>query len=515
MVVRRNDISDIQRRKYVWFGLLGFLVIVQYLLGTIAILDSYLTVPSIRKNSNDENRIAPRVVFMLESFPVSPPEPKSTILRTMTQPLPVDRVSGPRGKPPRMEMPEAAPMDAEIKVSERYISEREWYEDCVPTTEHERQFRPTCNVFHELDLPERYDSVRSENTDNNHATTAGQRKNSIELLGMGVWRSAWNLTTTGSMAGHSKTSKHAFDGIGLALKLLHFHHDFSERNFIYHQIDAMVMERLTRSEYVVDSFGFCGESVITEATIETEISPIIISKTLPPIERLRLASDLARGLADLHALTGYSWERRSSSSNSNNNINSSSIINNRADPSHPLPLIFSHQDVKPSNLIIARNGKMKWNDFNSGRMNRKYANNATACPFPFRNRKYIWKSDTECKSSIIFRNTERPDQNTARPDQNTAGQAADVYSMGKLLYYFLTKKAPPPTDQQTCTTSTQLPDMLLKVGLLPEEKKIFEAVKLCYSDQGLRPSAREVAEFLESAHAELLRSEPGTSMPSN
>ena len=69
------------------------------------------------------------------------------------------------------------------------------------------------------------------------------------------------------------------------------------------------MEALLAFDYIVDSFGFCGQSVITEAATGSGRS-LIKNIALSSIDRLRIARDLARGLADLHALEAHPWETK-------------------------------------------------------------------------------------------------------------------------------------------------------------------------------------------------------------
>ena len=605
------------------------------------------------KNKNGTVRIAPRVVVLLPSFPMSPlplvVEPQSTtILRSMSYPMEsinslysdkyssagemlrnqqqlssqsieflglgkddgsseaaaaatasssVGKSKSKSNHPRIMEMPEAASMDMKDKVYRRF--EREWYEDCVPvTTEHAsrdnrkrkrkqkdnresstRIAQSTCNMFHELDVAEAYDSIPSGSNDdekNNPAKTAGQRENHIELLGQGSWRSVWKLTTTGSMGrrsnSNSTTSEHALDDIeeetpGLVLKLLHTHHNYNEYSFSIHQADAMVMVALAESNYVVDSFGFCGQSVITEASVTSGRS-LIKTKSLTSVDRLCIARDLARGLADLHALVPHLWEeQRSSSSNNSRVLHTRGKYDDDDNPfSHSLhPLVFAHHDVNPANLISAGDGRIKWNDFNLGLFNRRYPpprrqpeheeeiiSNATECPVPVRYEQLLWRSPEECenRTGTLFLDTERT-------GKNTAAQAADVYSLGNILFYVLARHQPwshleevenesqqqqhrgdePPSHNNNHRNAT-VTAAKLDTGSSPEHRQaslraiskakvegrlpnlpdryldrpgariLWEAVKMCYThDPRLRPRAIEIAEFLGTAHSELLRRE--------
>jgi serine/threonine protein kinase len=584
------------------------------------------------KNKNGTVGIAPRVVVLLPSFPVSPlplvERQSTTILRTMSYPLEsinplysdndssagevlrnkqqlfsqsieflglgkddgsseaatASSVGKSNSNHPNMsEIPEVASMDAEDKVYRRF--EREWYEDCVPVTiEHasrnkrkhkstSRIVQSTCNVFHELDVAKAFGSIPSE-SNNNPAKTAGHQENHIELLGQGSWRSVWKLTTTGSMDGrsnsnsNSNTSESALDDDddddpGLVLKLLHTHHNYDDHSFSIHQTDAVVMEALAESNYVVDSFGFCGQSVITEASVNSGRS-LIKTKSLTWIDRLCIARDLARGLADLHALMPHLWEERISN---NRVLAARGDDHDHDDPFHSLhPLVFSHHDVNPANLISAGDGTIKWNDFNLGLFNRRYPaprrqqqheeeiiSNATECPVPVRYEQLLWRSPEECdnRTGTLFLDIEST-------GKNTAAQAADVYSLGNILFYVLARHQPwshleevenenesrqhqqhigeqPPSHNNNRPNATaakldtgsspehkqaslmaiskakvegRLPNLPERYRERPGAKILWEAVKMCYNhDPRLRPRAREVAEFLGTAHSKLLRRE--------
>ena len=70
-------------------------------------------------------------------------------------------------------------------------------------------------------------------------------------LGSGLWRQVWNVDPR-------------LPGEDTVLKMMKAEHVIDARNFDRHRRDGLVMERLTSSPYVVSSYGFCGNTVLTE-----------------------------------------------------------------------------------------------------------------------------------------------------------------------------------------------------------------------------------------------------------
>ena len=422
----------------------------------------------------------------------------------------------------RMEMSEAVLIDDNEEVYRNF--EREWYEDCEPVTKKSNgnflDVRSNCNTFHELNLVDAYGSSNSGGNRSESAVPQDGRSR-IEWLGEGSWRSVWKLITNYRGAfSTSVENNNTVSDPNLVLKLLHTNHDYNKNSFSNHQVDAFAMEALSASNYVVDSFGFCGQSVITEAAT-TSVHSLIKTKTLSSIDRLRIARDLARGLADLHTLIAHPWEKPKTN-------------NAHADE----PLVFAHHDINPANLISVRDGQIRWNDFNLGLVNRQYAprretktndgtrnSNSTECPVPVIYDQFLWNSPEVCRNYLgtIFLDIEA----TGR---NTAAQAADVYSLGNLLFYILARHQPWSHLEEDNTTSItgrttiqqeresllaiakakiegRIPNLPERYRKRPGAKMLWEAVKMCYTyDPRLRPTAQQVAGFLEKAHTMLLHS---------
>jgi hypothetical protein len=90
---------------------------------------------------------------------------------------------------------------------------REPHGECVPTQPWQTAFDPLCNALHELAL-----------------AAVGQYR-----------RNAWRV----DLLGHS-----------MVLKTLMIEHRFEEAHFEHDRIEAVTMERLTKSPHIIYIFGY-------------------------------------------------------------------------------------------------------------------------------------------------------------------------------------------------------------------------------------------------------------------
>jgi len=123
---------------------------------------------------------------------------------------------------------------------------------------------PTCNVFHEMDIPR-----LAANGDRPSNAMIGNKGESVGLtyLNNGYWRDVWSM-------------KHIDNTI--VLKTMRFMHNVTHRNFDRNQKDAMVTEHFTRSPWILDGYGFCGNSALTEYADGGDISKAIWHKVPIP-----------------------------------------------------------------------------------------------------------------------------------------------------------------------------------------------------------------------------------------
>ncbi|GAX14846.1 hypothetical protein FisN_29Lh055 [Fistulifera solaris] len=233
---------------------------------------------------------------------------------------------------------------------------------------------PTCNLLHEIDLP---------HLEQRHATGS-----SLGFLANGYWRDVWAVDSSSS-----------YNNETAVLKIMRLKHDIDAHNFDRHRRDGLVMERLTASPHVIDPYGFCGNSVLTEFLSKTldkvakGLDPSLVKYTRTRLDRLQLALGAARGLAALHEIPGG-------------------------------PII--HVDLGARQFLVGEDGNVKINDFNRCRFMGYYKTTKQPCDFRIQ----------------IAPGTDRaPEEYRELPSQN---EKLDLFSFGNVLYIILTGREPWP-----------------------------------------------------------------------
>lgn len=135
------------------------------------------------------------------------------------------------------------------------------------------------------------------------------------------------------------------------MPLSRFEHNFEDAHYEHDRVDAIAMERLTSSEHVINIFGFCGHSVMTEYADGTRLGALADKAKKKPLERLKIARDISNGLADVHGIDGD------------------------GDAS------FVHLDINPAN-VVSIGGTLKLNDFNIGIIRQWNVTSNRPCGFP-------------------------------------------------------------------------------------------------------------------------------------
>lgn len=334
---------------------------------------------------------------------------------------------------------------------------------------------PTCNSLHELDF------VGHKDEDDSSWMIP------ISLLSMsGTWRSVWRV----DVPLYSELQQVQVPVA--VLKVLLWKRNYTEESFAMHALDARTMEQLTASPHVVDIYSFCGQSQLSEFGNNARLG--IKDRSLHAITRLRMARDLAEGLADLHAYRAiHDYQRK-----------------NQSD----LPAVFAHHDINLANLVrtnrtnkngvssnSAQNVQIKWNDFNLGIPLRQYRN-GTVCPIPVRHLNPLWRSPEEIQSA----NT----SNTGGAGAGVDGAQADIYSFGSLLFLLVARHQPwwhlEPKNLSIETIMQQkmageMPHMPRKYIATMEATILWEAIQACYRlDPQTRPTAYELAQAIGTAY---------------
>lgn len=324
---------------------------------------------------------------------------------------------------------------------------REPYDgECVPMKEWQTTFNPSCNGMHELDLA-------------NHQNK--KEGGALQLFGTkGFWRNAWKLDTLGAVETIDHNGPIPYMNETVVLKTLKYEHNFEDAHFEHDRIDAIAMERLTASPHVINIYGFCGHSVITEHADGPRVGTLADKSKKTPLKRLEIARDIASGLADVHGIDGDG--------------NST----------------FVHLDVNPAN-VVSVGGTLKLNDFNIGIIRRWNTTSNKQCGFPAQYPNPQWRSPEEANESQAL--TEK----------------VDVFSMGHIFFRLICGHEPwnklekggrPSKEEVTEKVKRgilpHIPEEIMKTSD-PEVKAIRDAMLQCYKvDPEKRPSARSVAKTL-------------------
>ena len=223
------------------------------------------------------------------------------------------------------------------------------------------------------------------------------------------------------------------------------------------------MERLTSSPHVINIYGFCGHSVITEYADGPRLGTLADKSKKIPLKRLEIARDIASGLADVHGIDGDDQ------------------------PS------FVHLDINPANVVVV--GKtLKLNDFNIGIILRKNKKTGKTCGFPAQYPNPQWRS---------------PEESMEKDDLT---EKVDIFSMGHIFFRLICGHEPwnklepggRPAKEEILEkvkkgTLPFIPDDIMKTEDR-EIQVIRDAMLKCYTaDAKKRPSARAIANDLDSA----------------
>jgi hypothetical protein len=255
---------------------------------------------------------------------------------------------------------------------------------------------PTCNDIHEIDL----ESIRIRQKTTNET---------IGVLNHGMWRTVWAVDP------YLATELQA-------LKVIKGEHEVDDRNFDRHRRDALVLERLTSSPNIVDIYGFCGNTLLTEFVSKTlkdvvkqdeEDKNAAVAEAYPtrttPEGRLRLALDVARGLEAIHSIPGG-------------------------------PII--HADIQSEQFLVTSDGTVKLNDFNRCRF--MPTNNITGRPCPIR----IPQAPGKDRAPEEYKEEE-------------LNEKMDVYSVANVFYNIMTGELP------WSSWSTLETKKMVKKGVIP------------------------------------------------
>jgi len=252
-------------------------------------------------------------------------------------------------------------------------------------------------------------------------------------------------------------------------------HNFEEKYYEDSRVDAVAMERLAASSNVADIYGFCGLTVVQEYA-GRELAQMVDGRKVKPMDKLRLAKQIAQGVADIHSILGDDGES-----------GPPSLVNN---------------DINPSNLLFTDDGRAVFNDFNIAILVMKNKKTGDTCPFYSRFPNPQWKAPEE---QVVPGETQTP----------IVDSKIDIYALGNLFFRMIAGSGPWKRPEAEKLAPKEKKDVaLLKsyngtMPMLPEEIRssrepaivaLSGAMRLCYSfDPADRPTATEIVSFLDHA----------------
>lgn len=276
--------------------------------------------------------------------------------------------------------------------------------------------------------------------------------------------------------------------------------DFLGEYFELHRRDAVAMERLTQSPYVMDIYGYCGQSAVTElAFLEKGINDLYrLSTGLRGIDnpyvtksKLQIAAMTALGLAHIHGAGRV------------DSVNG--IEKNTSRERQERHNTIVHYDINPRNVIITSSGRPKLNDFNVAEFLTWNPKTKTPCGFQSRLHEPWWRAPEEM---ILYENTTANGITEIYPELKLT-EKVDIYSLGNTLYVLLTGTEPRGKEnkhQRHKRVSNEVARGYLpsfgdyEASSNPSTVAIREAIAACWEkDPRKRPTAEAIAQGLFAA----------------
>jgi Protein kinase domain len=389
--------------------------------------------------------------------------------------------------------------ELDVELNHAFENDNEWQphqningSDCIPKAEWQTKSNPNCNSIHEIDFA--ISAAREVIDSSSIKISYFASDDNLSLLGEGWFRTTWRLDrNVPSVATKSSKSKHKSVNIppvheSVVLKTLRIEREFLSEYYELHRRDAVAMERLTGSNFVVNVFGFCAQSAINELadfsypgvqnleSFNRRLRGINNQKSA--IIKLRMAASIALGIADIHAAGEHHNEHNSHHHpihNDNGNV------------------YMVHYDLNPRNIALFAGGRPKLNDFNIAEFLRYDTHTNKTCGFPSRLHEPWWRAPEEMNIN-------------ATHEGIMIDEKVDIYALGNILYHTLTSHAPWGKMKKE-----RIPEVRPKVavGIHPQISKLYthdkdphikalvKAINMCWVlDPVKRATAEEVAAVL-------------------
>jgi serine/threonine protein kinase len=289
--------------------------------------------------------------------------------------------------------------------------------ECVPMAEWQTKHFPTCNIVHEHDIVQ---GVRTVARTRAHKKSNDPKHDDdlrIELLGEGGMRLAWSASQHGSYVAEK-----------IILKTLKWPRNYTASIYEHNRVDALVSERLTASPHVIDIYGFCGNAVLNEMAFSS-MGKIAKHSNLTFTAMLEYVTQAAQGIADVQSID-YFHHRSSDSGSSHSSITNTDQCNSTV----------VHNDMGPSNFLVAKNGRVKLSDFNLSIL--QYWN--TTSSLSAAGAKYDNSNNTQ-HQQCGFRHAHKCGVQGAMAspesclERDSLTEKIDVYGLGSIIFFILTQ----------------------------------------------------------------------------
>jgi serine/threonine protein kinase len=290
---------------------------------------------------------------------------------------------------------------------------------CIPSAKWQSEFHPVCNDIHAT-------------VDIRQTLLSGE----LTLLSnKGFWRHAWRHNQTDNATGNNQSAvtvwktfkyvriddciQHLYNVLTFAHTISFFgriNHNFEEKYYEDNRVDAVAMERLTGSPYVINMYGFCGLTVVQEFAGRGELAHVMAGLRMNTTERLKLARTITIGLHHIQHIPA-------------DNDDNNDTGNNSTTTRYPTMV---HNDLNLANLMFVNDDRPVWNDFNIAILLMKHNETGLPCRFYSHFPNPQWKSPEE-------QVTDDEESNSHPP---IVDEKIDIYALGNVFYRMVAGGSP-------------------------------------------------------------------------